>query len=153
MAGRKPLPQEIKALKGTLRQHRVNKDAPQPLEGEMLCPENLPQDAVKHFHNLKFKVEALGLSSPTYTEALCLAAMRMGQIEKLNISLLAEGYVIETMDNKGNESMKANPAYSMLSDAMRHLQSLLADFGMNPSSIQKVGAKGKQQDNPFEAFQ
>lgn len=153
MAGRKALPQETKSLKGTLRQHRVNKDAPQPLEGEMVCPETLPSGAVKHFHNLKFKIEELGLSSPTYTEALCLAAMRMDQIEQLTILLAAEGYVIETMDNKGNESMKANPAYSMLSDAMRHLQSLLADFGMNPSSIQKVSAKGKQQDNPFGAFQ
>jgi phage terminase small subunit len=40
-----------------------------------------------------------------------------------------------------------------LADAMRRFQSLLAEFGLTPAAIQKVGGgKQKPQENPFGRF-
>lgn len=154
MAGRKPLAQEIKAQKGTLRNHRINKDAPKAVDGDMVFPANLPSGAEKYFEHFKMRMVELGLDSPSYADVLGLAALRRYQMDELLTEIgISGGYVIDDMNSKGIEIKKAHPAAILLNDVMRHYHSLLSELGLTPSAIQKVSAKGKKQDNPFGAFQ
>ena len=152
MAGRKALPKELKVVKGTFRKHREISGTPQAVDGDMEFPAWLPSAAAKHFDLLKFRIGELGLASPSYTEALALAALCMHEIEMLTIEIQIDGYVPESMDSRGAERKKALPAFAMRSEARRHLQSLLAEFGLTPAAIQKVGASGGKKENPFGAF-
>jgi len=150
--GRKKMPREVKVIRGTFRKDREAPDSPPASVGEMVFPSWLPSGALKHFETLKSKVAEYGISSPSYTEALAMAAMRMYEIECLTIDIESEGSVISRIDRDGCEIKKANPSVSQRNDAMRHLQSLLCEFGLTPAAIQKVGKTKPKQDNPFGAF-
>ena len=146
------MPKDLKVIKGTFRKDREIPDAPMAANGEMVFPSWLPRGALKHFETLRSKVSEYGIASPSYTEALAMAAMRMYEIENLTIDIESEGAVYTRLDRDNCEIKKANPAVSQRNDAMRHLQSLLGEFGLTPAAIQKVGKTKPKQDNPFGAF-
>lgn len=94
--------------------------------------------------------------------------MRIYEIEECNRIIQAEGrtYKSETVgktiiDPVTNEPktmikvmVKGHPAVGQKNEAMRHLQSLLAEFGLTPAAIGKIGAgdgKEKKKD-PWESF-
>lgn len=143
--GRKKLPDALKLIKGTARPHRGRTCDSQD-EAPMSVPATLSEAAVVHFEALRDRVAVLGLDSSTYTEALALAAMRMAEIDEANEHIKAHGAVIETANITGGTLLRANPAVTMRNEAMRHLQSLLAEFGLSPSSIGRVGARKKEPE-------
>lgn len=142
--GRKKLPDALKLIKGTARPHR-GKTADSQDESAMVAPEGLTEAELAHFERLVAKVEVLGLNSATYTDAIVLAVKRMSEIEECDALIVTHGRVIESeTDRGGNPILRPNPAVAMRNEAMRHLQSLLAEFGLTPSSIGRVGGKKKE---------
>lgn len=139
--GRKTTPAPLKLLKGTDRPDRQNPAAPIPAQDSMAAPAWLPEDARPHFATLLARVKVLGLDSSSHTEALALAAIRMSEIEICTkvINKVGRTYVSETA--QGGTMVRAIPEVAMCSEAMRHLQGLLAEFGLTPASIGKVAAK------------
>ncbi|MBI9080844.1 MAG: P27 family phage terminase small subunit [Pseudodesulfovibrio sp.] len=128
----------------------------------MRAPTWLPRESVEFFGVLKSRLEMHGLNSSSFTEALALASMRLAEIETLNRLIEEDGPIYLSVkytkddDGKMHKSIlkKSNPAVSQRNEAMRHLQSLLSDFGLTPASIGKVcsaGGGGKRK-NPFEAM-
>lgn len=159
--GRKQTPKNTKVLKGTFRKDRANDSAPDQAPDGMRAPNWLPREAVEYFGVLKSRLEAYGLNSASYTEALSLAAMRLAEVDQLNQIIAEDGpiYLSEkwTRDDDGNLKRtvlkKSNPAVGQRNEAMRHLQGLLAEFGLTPASVNKVNAGGKRkQQNAFEAI-
>lgn len=143
--GRKKLPDALKLIKGTARPHR-GKTGDSQDEAPMSVPATLSEAAVVHFEALRDRVAVLGLDSSTYTEVLALAAMRMAEIDEANEHIKVHGAVVETENITGGTLLRANPAVTMRNEAMRHLQSLLAEFGLSPSSIGRVGARKKEPE-------
>ncbi len=107
----------------------------------MTAPESLSEAARIHFAALKESVAQLGLDSATFTETAMLAAMRMAEIDECNALIAEHGRIIETTTEAGSLFLRANPAVTMRNEAMRHLQSLLAEFGLTPTSAARVGVK------------
>lgn len=107
----------------------------------MTAPENLSEAARAHFSTLKESVAQLGLDSATYTEALALAAMRMEEIDQCDLLITEHGRIIVTTKENGEPLLRANPAVTMRNEAMRHLQSLLAEFGLTPTAATRVSAR------------
>ena len=144
--GRKKLPDALKVVQGTFRKHR-GKTADSQDETAMVAPESLTEAELAHFERLVAKVEKLGLNSDTYADALVLAAKRMVEVEDCDALIVTHGRVIESeTDRGGNPILRPNPAVTMRNEAMRHLQSLLAEFGLTPSSIGRVGGKKKEPE-------
>lgn len=141
--GRKKLPDQLKVISGTFQKCRSSKAGERQDDGTMEAPSGLSEGALKHFETLRGRIASLGLDSSTYTEALTLAAMRMEEIDECNAAIIDHGAIIMAKTVIGGELLRANPAVSMRNEAMRHLQSLLAEFGLSPSSIGKVGVKKK----------
>lgn len=152
--GRKPLPDHLKVVKGTARVDRINPAAPAPAKSPLLVPRSLPRDAVPHFELLRDRLAGLGLDSVSYTEVVAMAARRMAEIEACTAFLEEEitvvgatgeikrerGTTYDTKTAKDGYMVRAYPQVAHRSEAMRHLHSLLAEMGLTPSAIGKVGA-------------
>lgn len=138
--GRKKLPDTLKIVQGTFRKHRGKTSDAQAADA-MVASESLSEAAHKHFETLRERIAVLGLDSATYSEALTLAAMRMEEIDIYSAAINEHGAVVLAPTVAGGELLRPNPAVAMRNDAMRHLQSLLAEFGLTPSSIGRVGVK------------
>lgn len=156
--GRKRLPDNVKDIRDTLRQDRTNPYAPIVDPGAPKSPSWLPVEAREYFGVLKERLDGINLSSRTNTEMMALAALRLSEIDALNEIIDKDGPVYKStkLDKDGEpvtELIKSNPAVSQRSEAMRHLQSLLAEFGLSPASVGKVSVdKDKKQENRFDRF-
>lgn len=139
--GRKKLPDQLKLIRGTLQKCRASGASGGQDEMPMTAPEGLSEAARVHFAALKESVAQLGLDSATFTETLALAAMRLEEIDQCDLLITEHGRIIETTTEAGSLLLRANPAVAMRDSAMRHLQSLLAEFGLTPTSAARIGAK------------
>ena len=144
--GRKKLPDQLKVISGTFQKCRSAKSAERQDDGPMEAPASISECALRHFETLRGRIASLGLDSSTYTEVLVLAAMRLEEIDVCNAAIRDHGALILAKTVTGGELLRANPAVTMRNEAMRHLQSLLAEFGLSPSSIGKVGVKKKEPE-------
>lgn len=139
--GRKKLPDQLKLIKGTLQKCRAAGVPGGQDEAPMTAPENLSEAARVHFSTLKENIAQLGLDSATFTEVAILAAMRLAEIDECDLLIAEHGRVIETTTEAGSLLLRANPAVTMRNEAMRHLQSLLAEFGLTPTAATRVSAR------------
>ena len=73
------------------------------------------------------------MCSRTDTEKITLAALRMEEIGNFTETIEKEGAFYAAGD-----LVKRHPAVSQRDAAIRHLQSLLSDFGLDPASRSKV---------------
>lgn len=143
--GRKKLPDTLKVVQGTFRKHR-GKTADSQDEAAMVAPESLSEVAKAHFETLRARIAFLGLDSATYTEMLVLAARRMEAIDICDAHIAEHGDIVATPTVAGDTLLRENPAVKMRDRAMDRLQSLLAEFGLSPSSIGRVGVKKKETE-------
>lgn len=148
--GRKVLPIEIKKAKGTYQACR-DKGTPKTSDKKPVPPSWLTPRAKQIFHLLS---KRLGdRATATYTEVQALCASRMHEVEMFDKVLNEASYVFMTVDSFGNDVIKARPEVSMRKEAMRHVQSLLAELGLTMTAAHKVGAaQEKKKGNEFEGF-
>lgn len=148
MAGRKKTPDHLKMISGTARTDRMNPDAPKPNRGISSAPEILSDRGAEIFAGISAILDGMGIASPDDKDALSLLAQRLEQIEVLTVQIEDGGYTYKTQAGL----VKANPAVGMRSEAMRHAQSLLSDFGLTPAARSKVSAGKPAEKNPFAAL-
>jgi P27 family predicted phage terminase small subunit len=152
--GRKPKNDRTKIIKGTFRPCRANKNAPDEDKNGMVAPSWLPADCLDHFQRVKKLVGVFNLDSASWTEAAAMIAMRIHEIETCNRVIEQEGRTYETISTSGDKLFKGHPIVSQKNEAMRHLQSLLSEFGLTPAAIRRVGGgdgKTKKKD-PWAEF-
>jgi len=152
-AGRRPLPEWAKKLKGTLRKNRQNPQAPDPVKKKPSPPRWLPPKEKKIFRQLVKKVDEQGYASKSHEEMLTLAALRLAEVERFTETLDEKGYTYEATGSTGQKILKERPERVMRAEAAKHAQALLAEFGLSPSSMGKVKAPGKKQPkSEWEGF-
>ena len=160
-AGRKVIPIGIKQAKGTHQPCR-DRETYTPAPGKPSPPSWLVHRAKGIFRHMSGRLDKVGRASETHTEVLALLASRMEEVERfdkmLNESADAEGkpqngYVYATTNSYGDPILKEHPAVRCREKAMRHVHSLLAEIGLTPASMQKVGTpKQRREKNEFADF-
>lgn len=152
--GRKPLPNAIKELQGTLRKCRIMDGAIAPTQGDIQPPNSLPEGARKYFVEYADMLRSLRISSPAFIPVVVELAMRMQEIETLTADLEKNGFVLEYKDKDDPNKIlrKANPAFAMRSDALRHLGNLLAECGLTPSAATRVKKLNNDEDKKPTGF-
>ena len=138
--GRKPTPSHLKVVRGTDRADRRNAAEPQPERSRPSAPGHMSdrgREAWGYVVGLLDRMGVLTEADALAVELLCEARAdwlaARGEIE-------AAGGVTYVTDAG---LVKAHPAVAMRNDAARRMQSLLAEFGMTPSSRSKVAARGE----------
>lgn len=150
--GRKPKPDHLKILSGTAQKCRMNPDAPPANTGVASCPDWLSDRAAEIFANLSAVLLGMGIASPDDQHALAMLASRLEEVELMTAVIEDGGRVYETENATGGKMVRARPEVGMRNEAMRHAQSLLAEFGLTPAARLKVSAGKPVQKNPFAVF-
>ncbi|MBN9079658.1 MAG: hypothetical protein BGN87_18410 [Rhizobiales bacterium 65-79] len=158
MAGRKRTPDRLKIVAGTDRPDRMNPTAPKPATDLPEAPEWLSTRGAEIFEQLVTIIGPMGIGSATDTAMLALAASRLEEVE-ICTAMIEDGgrtFVSNmTYDDEGrivSQQIKGHPAVAQRSEAMRHAQSLLSEFGLSPAARSKVSVTPLDDKNPFAAL-
>lgn len=158
-SGRRPKSKKLKDLAGTTRKDRQDKAPTAGEPGSMICPLHLSDLAQLHFQNVATILEQQNRSSPHYAEHIALLALRLEQIQRFQAVLEDEGDTFTSESIKKVEGqtvvtrmVRARPEVTMLSDAMRHAQSLLGELMLNPAAAMRIAEGHKPQVGDFDDF-
>jgi P27 family predicted phage terminase small subunit len=140
--GRPPLPTKLKALRGTLRQHRVNKAEPTPKPGAPSRPATLPVSARPAWRWLVRLLTSMKILTHVDGPAVLLAACRLTDYETLSRDLEANGRTYSTTTTTGSTMLRQRPEVALRDAAWRDAMAALVQLGLTPSSrsrVRKVG--------------
>ena len=147
------------ALKVEVRKDRELVVGEAPAEGAMICPLHLSDLAQLHFGSLAKILEEQKRSSPHYGEHVALLAQRLEQIQRFQAVLETSGDTFEstTVRKVDGETVytrmiRARPEVAMLSDAMRHAQSLIGELMLNPAAALRIASGHKPEAGAFDDF-
>lgn len=150
-AGRRRKEPELKALTGTLRHDRTAMPAATP-GGGMICPLHLGDLEHLLFAGIAKLLEEQGRASPHWCEHVALTAIRLAQVQRYNAALEVEGDTYESTTAAGGTLVRARPEVAMLSEAMRHAQSLLGELMLNPTAAMRLVDGHKREAGAFDDF-
>lgn len=158
MAGRKRKPDHLKIVSGTAQPCRMNPDAPASIPGSPEAPEWLSSRAAELFDQLAMIIADMGIASASDVGMLAMAASRLEEIEICTAMIEDGGRTFVSgvkYDDEGrvvSQQIKGHPAVAQRSEAMRHAQSLLVEFGLSPAARSKVSVSKPDEKNPFAAL-
>lgn len=152
MAGRKAIPTHLKVVRGNPGKRALNKDEPKPSAGTLVAPDWLTKAERLEFETLAERLAEIGLNSDSYTESVALAAQLQVEIIELSEVIEREGRTYCVITKSGDRMVRARPEWNLRAEARRHLQSLLAEFGLTPSAATRVKVEKKKPENPFTAL-
>lgn len=151
--GRKLTPDRLKIIAGTAQKCRMNPDAPAANLGIAAVPAWLSDRAAELFAQLSVTLLGMGIASPDDVAALAMLASRLEEVELMTAFIEDSGRTYEQKDEAGELRMvRARPEVGMRNEAMRHAQSLLAEFGLTPAARSRVSAGKPAEKNPFKAL-
>ena len=149
MTGRKPTPTALRILRGNPGRRPLNKQEPVFADALPEPPAWLPAGAKEEFITIRDRIAAMGYASVSHTEALALLALRLEEVRQCT-EAIESGSGLTYRTTAGGE--KACPEVLILHEAAKHAQSLLAEFGLTPSSASRVVVPSKQKNNRFDAI-
>lgn len=135
MAGRKPVPTNLKLLRGNPGKRKLNDREPQPNPGKPRVPSHLDDEARREWHRMADKLLELGLLTEIDRAALaayCVAWSRWVDAEN---KVRQYGLVMLSPD-KGWPIQ--SPYLAIANKAMEQMRALLVEFGMSPSSRSRI---------------
>ncbi|WP_185982830.1 phage terminase small subunit P27 family [Aureimonas mangrovi] len=158
MAGRKRKPDHLKIVAGTAQPCRMNPDAPKAAADLPSAPEWLSDRGAELFLQLVAVIDEMGIASSADAAMLAMAASRLEEVEICTAVIEDGGRFFTSQIERDDEDrivsqqIKGHPAVAQRSEAMRHAQSLLAEFGLSPAARSKVSVTKKPEENPFKAL-
>lgn len=152
--GRPRKPDHLKVVSGTAQKCRMNPNAPTPSKAAPEPPALLSDRAQEIFRDITAICYGMGMSSTDHTAMQMVLAMRLEEVEILYdlINDPSIGRVYVTTNMMGDKSFKSRPEVAQMNAAMRHAQSLLAEFGLSPAAVGKVSRAPERPENAFAAF-
>ena len=153
MAGRPKKPTSIKAIQGTLRPDRANKNEPKldaqiPTTPSWLSP--IAKNAFKEIAELLVDIRVITKADKKALEIMCDAYSEYRELRKV---VIEHGPTFETTGVGGDTVIRARPEVAMSSDAWKRFNSQLQQFGLTPASRAKVNAMEKEpEQDPLKEF-
>jgi len=134
--GPKPTPRNLRLVKGIDRKDRINTDEPEVEVTIPDPPDHLTEEEADKFREMGAKLARMRVMSDADVDALalyCVAFLRMVEADK---RIRETGMMIKSP--KGYPIQ--NPFLAISNRARKDCQSILAEFGMTPSSRTRVKA-------------
>ena len=156
--GRKPKPNELKELQGTLRPHRVKTDVIQPtIELSTEAPEDLNEWGAQLYTQVMAEYSAIGLITKVDSGSFLMLCNEFGTYCEADDLIKAQGLEIETaIRNKDGEIVdykkEANPNLKTRNDAFKNYKALCVEFGLTPSSRAALNTPQKKESDNFAEF-
>lgn len=153
--GRPKKPPHLHLVEGTHRPDRHGpKDAVQPLNPEPpKPPEFMSVRGAEVFDGLCGILKGMGLLTADHTIMLWLLASRIEECEQHQAIVEDLGYTFMKVSATTQQLIPTiRPEARLRSDAFRHLQSLLSEFGLSPAALGKVSTAKAPPKNDFADF-
>jgi P27 family predicted phage terminase small subunit len=152
--GRPPLPTKVKALRGTLRQHRVNRAEPMPTPGAPSMPPTLPTSARPAWRWLVRLLTSMRIITKADGPVLLLAACRLTDYQALSRDLEVNGRTYSTTTTTGSTMHRQRGEVALRDAAWRDTLQALTQLGLTPSSRSRVGtvANPETPEGELEAY-
>lgn len=153
--GRTPLPDTIKAKRGTLRESRQRPTLETPTVQllDVKTPARLKGEAKKIYERVVRQCFANGILAEIDIDALSLYAWELAELIELQKRLKDEDYVVEEITKTGT-TVKLNPLVKVVQTKMAAVNAIGTQFGWSPLSRMKLKAMAsaeKEKDN-FSEF-
>ena len=147
--GRKPLPTQLKVVRGTDRKDRMNKDEPRPKVTLPSPPAHLTAEAKREWWRMGRRLVRLGLMTEIDKAALAIYCQTWARWEEAEAKIREIDVV-----TPGPQFHKYRKALvKEAADAMRDLMKYLVEFGMTPSSRSRVHpSKPAESEDPVEKW-
>jgi P27 family predicted phage terminase small subunit len=149
MRGRKPIPDNIKRLKGTLEKSRVNEEQPEfNRVSHIEPPEGLGDIATQEWLRVVPLLDAAGV----LTEA-DVSALRAYCLAYQTFEIAAKAVEVEGITAVGhNGGVSTNPSFRVMKEAGLLMHRYLTEFGLTPSSRSRVKANPPRKDSEWDGF-
>lgn len=125
----------------------------------MIVPIHLSDLAQLIFRDLADMLEQQKRASPYYAQHVALLAQRLEQIQRFQavIETVGDTFTSRSVKMVAKEAVvtimvRARPEVGMLSDAMRHAQSLIGELMLNPSAALRIASGHKPEAGAFDDF-
>jgi P27 family predicted phage terminase small subunit len=144
--GRKPIPKSLKILKGTFQKCR---DAKKPLTptGKAIDPKWIAKRAKHYWKFYEPMMTKLGLLTDADQPAFSAFVDSIARLEAANKILDDEGILLQT--EKGPVK---HPAFSVAKDCWANIKTFSVEFGLTPSSRQRISIPKPEAPNEFQEF-
>jgi P27 family predicted phage terminase small subunit len=141
-AGRKPKPTNLKLIQGTYRSDRANPSEPRPRIAIPPCPKFLQVEARKLFKETAAKLARIGLMTELDDMALSMLCQSWQEYLEATEQVRKTGILVKSP----NGLPVLNPYLTVANQALKNVRSLLAEFGLTPSSRSRLSAVGEAGD-------
>jgi P27 family predicted phage terminase small subunit len=138
MAGRKRKPTALRLVDGNAGKRPLPRHEPKPAAEPPPKPTHLSELAAEAWDRVAPELHRLGLLTVVDGVALELLACAYDDWRSAHADVVAEGITYETENAQGGRMVRAHPAVAVRSDAWRRVKSILAEFGLTPSSRAKL---------------
>lgn len=156
MKGRKPIPTNLKIVKGTSRVCRINTHEPEPEKSDnTAAPCTLSSDAKDHWAEIAKELNNCGILTNLDKDALSvyceLYVHWLDACDMLNSKgmVIADPRHVNLKDEDGNRVVVPilSPYFTALLKISEQMKKLLCEFGMTPSSRTRVNAEKNSGDS------
>ena len=138
MSGRKPIPTNLKIVKGTAQPCRILKDEAKPKADAVRMPAGLSDDAKKQWKLVAKQLTAAGLLTNLDTFALAMYCEVFGRWSYANDQIKENGPIVTAPSGYPVQS----PFLQIANKSFDQMTKMLVEFGMTPSSRSRVAGAG-----------
>lgn len=148
--GKKPIPTNIKKLKGNPGKRALPKNEPKPErpDGVPAPPKYLDKVAKQEWRRIAPELYRLGLLTNIDITALAGYCALFSRWQECESKIKKEGMVFVT--DKRNAIH--HPYAAIASKSLDQMKAFLTEFGMTPSSRTRISVSPPKKKDPMEAF-
>lgn len=142
MAGRKPIPTNLKILHGNPGKRPISKNEPKPAPVAPKCPSHLDKGAKREWKRVVELLEPLGLINQLNMAALaayCQVYSRWVEAEGI---IKKHGMLVKTP----NGYPQLSPFLVIVNKSLDQMKSYMVEFGMTPASMSRIEVKGSGEE-------
>ncbi len=144
--GRKPTPTPLKLLAGNPGKRSIGEREPQPGVRLPAPPRHLSAEAKREWKRTGRELLALGLMTEIDKAALAIYCQAWGRWVEAETALRTYGIMVRS---PGGIPMQS-PYLAVANKAMEQMRSLLAEFGLSPSSRTRLHVEPARELDPLE---
>jgi P27 family predicted phage terminase small subunit len=161
VTGRKPVPTNLKILKGNPGKRPLNKNEPKPELGAPGCPTWLSIEAKAEWRRIVPKLDKLGLLTKVdraalavYCEMWATFVYAQRLVHQHGIIILKKTMEAETADGTViiYQHPVKNPALQVSRDAADKIRQFCAEFGLTPSARGRLELPEADEDGGLESL-
>lgn len=141
-AGRKPVPVELKVLRGNPGKRPIPDNTPRPRSEKPRCPRYLKGEARKEWRRITKEFQALGVLARVDRAALEMYCQMYARWRQSEGMIDTHGLTVESP----NGFLMQSPYVSIANKCLAEMKKLLTEFGGTPSSRVRVRVERPKEE-------